>query len=357
MQQWRELLVPYNVSIYDAIKVIDRTGRQIVVVVGEGEQLLGTVSDGDIRRAILGGIQMDRPVVDIMNASPTRVHAGREDRELSELGDTVDFLRVIPIVDTSDRIIGIIGSDEHKPSTARPNAVVIMAGGLGARLRPLTDSLPKPMLPVGNKPILETIIDRLIVHGFKRYFISVNYKADIIRSHFADGAGLGVEVRYLNEVRPLGTCGSLSLLPERPDEPVLVLNGDVLTDVDFAALMDFHRQTEAVATMCVRESDMQVPYGVVRLEGHEILGIEEKPVFRHIVNSGIYVLSPEAIRYVPPNEPMDMPELFGCLVAQGLRTVAFPIREYWIDVGRIDDYKRANGDMFDAKRPSGKEPK
>ena len=219
-----------------------------------------------------------------------------------------------------------------------------MAGGLGSRLQPLTEDKPKPLLSVGDKPILETILESFIEQNFRRFYISVNYKADAIKKHFADGGRWNAEIRYLEEETRLGTAGALDLIPERPELPLLVMNGDLLTRVNFRDLLDYHLDQKAQATMCVREYDFQVPFGVVEIEDHHILSIDEKPVHRFFVNAGIYVLEPGLIDLIPKGEYFDMTDLFARAIEKGHETQAFPIHEYWIDVGRIDDLDRANHD-------------
>jgi NDP-sugar pyrophosphorylase family protein len=219
--------------------------------------------------------------------------------------------------------------------------VVLMAGGLGTRLQPLTDECPKPLLAVGGRPILETILESFAEQGFKRIFLSVNHKAEMIRSHFGAGERWGVQVEYLHESIRLGTAGALSLLPERPTTPVVVMNGDLLTRTNFDNLLRFHNAQDAIATMAVREYDFQVPYGVVRLNGANIESIEEKPVQRFFVNAGIYTLSPEALDYLPIQTMFDMPNLFEHLIAAGKTTAAYPLREYWLDIGRLEELERA----------------
>jgi NDP-sugar pyrophosphorylase family protein len=227
----------------------------------------------------------------------------------------------------------------------RDNWVVLMAGGLGSRLRPLTDECPKPMLRVGNKPLLETIIETFIEQGFRRFFISVNYMADTIKEYFGDGSRWGAEIQYLEETSRLGTAGALSLLPEKPQAPLLVMNGDLLTKINFRQLLDFHREHHAQGTMCVREYEFQVPYGVVKMDHHRITGFEEKPIQRYFVNAGIYVLEPQALQHIPHGVFFDMPSLFQTLMADRQEAVVFPIREYWLDIGHMADYDRANGEF------------
>jgi NDP-sugar pyrophosphorylase family protein len=219
-----------------------------------------------------------------------------------------------------------------------------MAGGMGQRLRPLTEDCPKPLLSVGGRPLLETILLQFREHGFQRFFISVNYRADMVEGHFGDGDALGVTVNYLREDAPLGTAGALGALPDAPREPVFVMNGDVLTRVDFSGMLSFHREHKAAATMAVRGFEMQVPYGVVNVEDQRITAIEEKPVHRFFVNAGIYVLEPDVVAAIPKGEHLDMPALFTRLHAQGRTTAAFPVHEYWMDIGRKQDFDQANTD-------------
>jgi NDP-sugar pyrophosphorylase family protein len=220
-----------------------------------------------------------------------------------------------------------------------------MVGGLGSRLWPLTENTPKPMLKVGDKPIVQTIIERFCEYGFVNIVMCVNYKSHIIQDYFGDGSEFGVNIEYIFEEERMGTAGALSLLRSIPEGPFFVMNGDLLTNVNFEHLLTYHTESEAYATMCVREYDFQVPYGVVNIEGHNILSIEEKPVHRFFVSAGIYMLSPEAIRHIPENKFYDMPTLFEKLIEYKEKVVSFPIREYWLDIGRIEEYERANNEF------------
>jgi NDP-sugar pyrophosphorylase family protein len=220
-----------------------------------------------------------------------------------------------------------------------------MAGGLGTRLLPLTADTPKPMLPVGGKPILETVISQFIKHGYSKFIISLNYKGDSIKNHFGDGSQMGAEITYLQEEQRMGTAGSLGLLPKFPKDPFFVMNADILTRVDFESLMDFHIMNGASATMCIREFGMEVPYGVVRLNRDTIVSIEEKPVQQFYVNAGIYVLEPKVLELIPKGQPLDMTSLFEKTVEKGWSTLSFPIREYWMDIGKHEDFDRANQDF------------
>ena len=223
-------------------------------------------------------------------------------------------------------------------------SVILMLGGQGTRLLPLTQETPKPMLSVGDKPLLETIVGNFAAQGFKNFYFSVNYKADIIERHFGEGSRFGINISYLYEKQPMGTAGALSLLPERPEGPLIVMNGDILTNSNFRHLIDFHRQNKAMATMCVREYEQQVPYGIVQTSGTKLQSITEKPMQTYFVNAGIYVIDPEALDYVPKGQYFDMPQLFDALKQADEDPAVFPIREYWLDIGRHEDLERARAE-------------
>lgn len=345
MSIWKELLVSPQTPIREAIQKLDAGAMQIVLVVDDKEQLLGTVTDGDIRRGILKGLALHDQVQKIMNPDPTVVRFD-ESRDSIMAAMQRKQLHHIPLVDDQRRVMGLETLDDLLQSRIRQNRVVLMAGGLGSRLRPLTDDCPKPMLKVGNKPLLETILENFMEYGFRRFYISVNYMADVVKAYFGDGSRWGADICYLQEDQKLGTAGALSLLPERPAEPLFVMNGDLLTKVNFSQLLDFHSSHDAGGTMCVREYDFQVPYGVVKIDGHRIAGIDEKPIQRFFVNAGIYVLEPDALDLIPPNTFYDMPTLFEKMIEQKKETAVFPVREYWLDIGQLADYDRANGEFM-----------
>ncbi|TAM45939.1 MAG: CBS domain-containing protein [Gammaproteobacteria bacterium] len=344
MTRWQKARIAPDRSIRDVIRTIDEGAIRIALVVDGDNRLLGTVTDGDIRRGILRGISLEEAVTRVMNPRPitARADEGR-DVILERMKQT--RLHQIPVVDGQGRLVTVEILDELLQSRHRDNWVVLMAGGLGSRLRPLTDECPKPLLKVGSKPLLEIILENFLEYGFRRFYISVNYRAEMVKEHFGDGSRWGSEIRYVHEDQRLGTAGALSLLPERPALPLIVMNGDLLTKVNFQHLLDFHAEHRARATMCVREYDFQVPYGVVRIDHHRILGIDEKPVQRFFVNAGIYVLEPDALELIPPATYFDMPELFTNLIGRKQETAVFPIREYWLDIGHMEDFARANGDF------------
>lgn len=344
MQDWRQILVNPSDSIFRTLEVIDRSSLQIALVVDENGNLLGTVTDGDIRRGILSGLSLDSEVAPIMNKnfSSCSVDDSRE-KVLAIMFNK--SLHQLPVIDHNGRLVGIHTIDSLMASTAKENIVLLMAGGLGSRLKPLTDNCPKPLLRVGGKPILESIIESFIEQGFKKFYISINYKGEMIEGYFGNGSDWGVQISYIRENKRLGTAGSLKLLPETNNQPIIVMNADILTKVDFRNLLDFHASQKADATLCIREYQLEVPYGVVSIEGNKFIEIREKPKEIFYINGGLYVLNPDLINYIPENTYFDMPELFKLLANANHATAVYPIREYWMDIGHIDDYERANGEF------------
>jgi dTDP-glucose pyrophosphorylase len=340
---WRSAALPPSATVRDAMQRLDAARTQIVLVVDAEDRLLGTVTDGDIRRAILRQDDLGAPVAQVMNDHPVTARSGDSS---SALAARMRDRRVhqLPLLGPDDRVVGLELLDRLTASPRRENAAVLMAGGLGTRLRPLTDATPKPLLDIGGKPLLETIIGSLAAHGFRRLYVSVNYRADQIEAHFGDGADRGLEIHYLREDEFLGTAGALSLLPAAPEAPLLVMNGDILTRLDFGQLMDFHTAEGADLTMCIRQISTRVPYGVVDLDENRVVAITEKPEQQHFVNAGIYVLAPAVVAGIAHGRHLDMTELAQEVGARGGTVVAFPIREYWLDVGQPADYERAQHD-------------
>lgn len=343
MKDWRQILVTSSDSIFRTLEVIDHSALQIALVVDEKGYLLGTVTDGDVRRGILRGLGLDTSVTQIMNKNFSSCYVeDARDKVLAIMSNK--NLHQLPVIDLNGCLVGIHTIDSLMASKIRDNIVFLMAGGLGSRLEPLTANCPKPLLKVGGKPILESIIESFIEQGFKNFYISINYKGEMIEEYFGNGSDLGVQINYIREDKRLGTAGSLKLIPEINSQPILVMNGDILTKVDFRNLVDFHISQEADATLCIREYQLEVPYGVVSIERNRFKGIEEKPKERFHINAGLYVLNPEIIEYIPENTYFDMPELFKILAGENRETAVYPIREYWMDIGHMDDYERANGE-------------
>lgn len=337
---WRDALVQAGTAIHDTLKVLDETGIRLVMVVDEYDHLLGVVSDGDIRRALLNRVDFGGKVTEIMNPKPHVARIGERRDVLRSLMERFSLIH-IPLVDNDNRVVGLETFQQLLRPVVRDNWVCLMAGGFGTRLGPLTENCPKPMLPVGGKPILETILESFIAAGFRQFFISVHYLPMQIKSYFGDGSRWGITIRYIEESVPLGTGGALGLLPQIDELPVIVMNGDVLTQLDFNALLDFHVAQEALMTLCVREYEIQVPFGVVEGVDTTVTEIVEKPVQKFFVNAGVYVISPEVLKRTYPPRRMDMPDLVKDMLALESKISMFPVHEYWLDIGRPDDYARA----------------
>lgn len=334
MDRWKEVVVSQDTPFGETIRRIDASGMQIALVVDADNRLVGVVTDGDIRRAMLDGHGIDFATEGVMNRHPLALPVGTTQE------DVLNYMRRhtihhVPLVDADGILCGVYFIDELIGVVKHPNVVVLMAGGLGSRLRPLTDACPKPLLPVGGKPILERILERFVEQGFEHFYISVNYRAEMIQDHFGSGDRWGVRIDYLRENERLGTAGALALLPVRPEHPLLVMNGDLLTEVDFVSLLREHERQQVDATMAVREFEMQIPYGVVNVIDGYIESLQEKPAHKFLVNAGIYVLEPTVLEKIPSGF-VDMPTLFDGLRKEG-RTWAYPLREYWVDIGRLED--------------------
>lgn len=331
-----------SATIREAIEIIDKAGGQIALVT-ELDRLLGIVTDGDIRRAVLRDISLEAPVEHIM----------RRDFHFLPSTATVDealammqkeTLHQIPSLDEAGKVVELFLLQDLVKPQKHSNTVIIMAGGVGERLRPLTFDCPKPMLRVGGKPMLEIILEQCLEAGFNDFYFAVNYLKDQIQSYFNDGRAWKTHIQYLEEDRYMGTAGAISLLPRRPTHPFLVLNGDVLTKVNYRRLLQFHEENNSSATLSVRENITQIPYGVVKADGIKFLTIEEKPSLKHYINAGIYLLNPEIFDLIPTGKFLDMPQLLKAAADSGKLVATFPIHEYWLDVGRPETLEQAMGE-------------
>lgn len=345
------LLVSPTTSIREVMNRIDQNAKGIALVEDGEHRLVATITDGDIRRAILAGVDLDLPAQVLLQkranteyAVPVTVTAGTPVTDMLHLMTEAN-LRHIPVVDESGHLVDLaVLSDLIKEYELPLMRAVIMAGGYGTRLRPLTDELPKPMLPIGDRPLLEIIVNGLREAGIRQVHVATHYKGDMIAEHFKDGQDFGVDIRYVKEDQPLGTAGALSLLDES-DEPLLVINGDILTRVDFRAMLNFHREHEADLTVAVRQYEFRVPYGVIDTDGVAVTGISEKPLVQQFINAGIYLLNPSIRRLIPNGQHYDIPDLIQQLLKEGRPVVCFPIREYWLDIGKSDQYDQAKIDV------------
>lgn len=346
MKDWKQILIAPSDSILKAIEKIDQEALQIAIVIDKKERLIGIVTDGDIRRAILKGISLDEPVYKIMTQKPIVTRIG-EERTAILAKMTSKEIHQIPVVDDKGRVVGLETLDKMLKPVDQDNIVVLMAGGLGNRLMPLTEKCPKPLLKIGAKPLLEIIVENFKEYGFKKFYFSVNYKAEMIEEYFGDGVHWGIDIQYIYETKRLGTAGALGLIPERHTKPIIVMNGDVLTKVNFEQLLAFHYKNQTVATMCVRDYEFVIPYGVTKIENNNLIGIHEKPTHHCLINAGVYVLDQEALDLIPKDTFYNMTQLFEKLIEKGRKTAVFPIREYWMDIGQISDFEQANSDYKD----------
>lgn len=346
MKAFDKVLLNAHATIKDALEIIDSGDMRIALIVDENYKLLGTISDGDIRRAFLKGASIDDNIEDIIHKNFTYAKVGDSKEKIIKLAKYNQVYQ-IPIVDEDFVLTGIEEINDLIISNEYDNKVVLMVGGLGTRLKPLTDETPKPLLKVGNKPILETIIENFANYGFKYFLLSVNYKSEMIESYFGDGKQFGVNIEYIHEDQRMGTAGALSLMKEKLTDDFFVMNGDLLTNINYEHLLNYHKKDNAVATMCVREYDFQIPYGVVNVENSHITSIDEKPLHKFFVNAGIYMLNPSVIQNIPDNQFFDMPTLFEQLIEKKEKIISFPIREYWLDIGEIEEYKKANIEYID----------
>jgi dTDP-glucose pyrophosphorylase len=344
------LFIDYGSVLRDAITAINRNERGIALVVDHQHRLIGTITDGDIRRAILAGKDLKTPVTELLAQRATSPYpepvTARIDTEGAELMRLMKehLVQQLPILDGEGVVVDLVTMGDLLPDNALPVEAVIMAGGFGTRLSPLTDEVPKPMLPIGDRPLMEYTVEQLKRVGIRRVNITTHYLMDKISEYFGDGSEFGVEIKYVKEEHPLGTAGALGLM-EKPHEPWLVINGDILTRVDFRAMLDFHRKHKADITVGVRQYEMEVPYGVLECDGPDVLRLSEKPRHSFLVNAGVYLLDASVHSYIPRQEHFNMTDLIDRLLQEGRKVVSFPILEYWLDVGQPLDYKQAQEDL------------
>ena len=344
-QHWRQVLIRPETSLRATIETIDKAALQIALVVDADERLVGSVTDGDIRRALLRGLSLEQQVSEVMNKRPKTASLQDSKAQMIALMEG-HHLYQLPVVDHLGRVVRLESLQALYKQPAFPNPVFLMAGGFGTRLRPLTDECPKPLLEIGGKPILETILENFVKSGFRQFFIAVHYRAQQIKDYFGDGGRWGVKIEYINEIEPMGTAGAIGMLPENlPDVPLIVMNGDILTQIDFSRLLAYHNEQQAIATLCVRQYEYQIPYGVVNSQHQQVTGIEEKPLQSCLANAGIYVLDHSLIKTIAGLKKLDMPMLLNQQLAQGEMVSMFSINDYWLDIGREADFLRAQGEF------------
>lgn len=332
-----KLIFKENSTLKEAIQMLDRLGKGFLPIVDAENTLLGILTDGDIRRAILSG---KSDLGEVMNKNPQKVLENTPYKKVIQTLRSI-HRRHMPVVDENNKFVRVVSLDDIE-FNLRKNKVVIMAGGLGTRLGNLTKETPKPMLEIGGTPLLEQLINSFVEYGFRDFLISVNYKAEVISDYFSDGQDFGVNISYLREKEKLGTAGSLSLIKSKIEEPFIVINGDVLTSLDYGDLLQYHVENNSFGTMCIKEYEHNIPYATVNTSSSKLLSIEEKPVIKFKVNSGIYVLEPEALEYIPQNTFFDMPTLFEKAVEDKKSVYTYVMNDFWLDIGQIKDYDIAN---------------
>lgn len=342
MKNYKNILLSPTSTIREALEIIQKGSMRIALVV-EDEKLVGVVSDPDIRRAMLNSISLEDTIETVYNKTPFKCYINDTKEEIISKAVEKNIYE-IPIVDDENKLVGFETLTHLLKPVTHLNKVVLMVGGLGTRLRPLTEHTPKPMLKVGNKPILETIILNFKKYGFTEIILCVSYKAEIIEEYFGDGTSFGVNIKYIHENKRMGTAGALSLLRDELKEDFFVMNGDLLTNVNFEHMMQYHQSNKAISTMGVREYDFQVPYGVVNLDNENIVSIDEKPIHKFFVSAGVYVLSKDVLEYIPDDKFYDMPTLFEKVIEKKKKSISFLIREYWLDIGRLDEFEKANNE-------------
>ena len=340
----REFLMPESGTIRDAMLVIDGNGREVVLVRDETESIVGLVTDGDIRRGLLAGLTLESRVTSVLVRDFHFVSPNIDRAAVLDLMKARMF-RHVPVLDKDRRLVAIHFLHDLIGATPKQNIAVVMAGGKGTRLWPMTETIPKPMVEVAGRPMLERIVLHLVGHGVQRIFLALNYKAEVVERHFGDGAAFGCHIDYLRETMALGTGGALSLLPVRPEHPLLVLNGDLISHFNVTALLAAHAGTNVAATIGIGLYEVQIPFGTVVEKAGRLVALEEKPKVSFRVSQGIYVLDPSTLEYVPRNQEFPITRLFDVLLRAKKVVRVFDFNNTWLDVGTPEDLRRAHGSL------------
>ncbi len=341
-------IIDQDACIGDAMKAINSSGLGICFVCDEGKRITGLVTDGNIRRGLLNNHDLSSPVEAIVQH---HFHYVVNDSNWELEADFLAYahnLECIPVLDNEGCLSNILFPHRQHVYKVRENAVVIMAGGLGSRLLPLTANCPKPLLQIGSKPILERIIIYFKYYGFRNFYISIGYLGYMIQEYFGDGKILGVNIQYVNEKSRRGTAGALSLLPQKPSLPFIVTNGDLIMNLNLDEFLNYHVNNMHAATMCIRQHSIQIPFGVVNVHDKNLMGIVEKPDYTFLINAGVYCFNPEVLNFVPSDSYFDMPLLFDALLKNKYKTGTFQWDGSWIDVGTVQDYQRLCGETTTA---------
>ena len=338
-KNWKKTLLLENSTIRKVIKNLEKSALQIVLVIDKKKNLVGTITDGDIRRGLLNGLNISNPIKKLINKKPLIGSSTMSANTMNQIMQT-NKINQLPIIDKSKKIVGLYFWDAIKYSITQKSQVIIMAGGKGKRMMPHTKTCPKPLLPVGGKPILEHILLKARSEGFNNFIISINYLGEMIEDYFGNGSKWGVKIKYLKENMPLGTIGALSLIKNQPNFPFIVCNGDIISDIKYTDLLDFHIKNKAFGTVAVKPYEIKNPYGVVKIDGNQIVDIEEKPIIKSHVNTGVYVFSPKIINEIKKNKYLDMNILIQKLLGKMKKIIAYPAYEPWLDIGKPKDLKK-----------------
>jgi UDP-2,4-diacetamido-2,4,6-trideoxy-beta-L-gulopyranose hydrolase len=345
MYNWKNTIVSKTAPLIEVLAILDREALRIALVIDDDGKLIGSLTDGDVRRAILEHGSLQVSAESVMNKHPITALNAMSTIMVDALLREKNML-AIPIVNENNVLVGLHTVQDHYQSKTKNNPIFIMAGGFGTRLKPLTDTCPKPMLQVGGKPILEIILETFIEAGFWNFYLSTHYLPEVIEAHFGNGKKFGCSITYVHEETPLGTGGALGLLPnDLPDLPIIMMNGDILTKVNLDHLLKDHEHKGSVATMCVKQHQYQIPYGVINEDNGNVISVDEKPTKTYFINAGIYVLEPEILRSVQKNEIINMPPLLMKRVEEGKKVNLFPIHEYWLDIGQHSEFEKAQVDV------------
>jgi dTDP-glucose pyrophosphorylase len=340
---WKDMMILTDSSVKEAMKIMEKYAHGIALVIDINGILKGTVTDGDIRRLILRGGSLDDKVNQVMNKDFTFVTPGYTDKLIKSIFEQKAIYQ-IPVLDDEMRIVDVIFQKYFFKVKKKTHYVVIMAGGLGTRLLPLTKETPKPMLRVGARPLLEIIIEQLKSYGYTKIILCLNHKSEVIQNYFQDGSNFGVDITYINERKKLGTVGAIKLMGKYLNETFFLINGDILTRLNFEQFMNFHIERNHKITVATRKYQLDIPFGVINLKDNIITKLEEKPCMNFFINGGIYCLEPETINYIPENKSFDITQLINTYLIKEERVGSFPITEYWMDIGQIEDYNKANTD-------------
>ena len=339
-------------NIRQVISSIEGGGLRIALILNEKNKLIGTVCDGDIRRGLLRGLTLESSISSIIKRNFIKASTNTPKKEILKMLKS-NAISQIPILDEKNSLVGLEISEDLLPSSSKlfvPNVALLMAGGRGERLKPITNHCPKPLLPINGKPILEIILEQCINSGIRNFYISVNYLAEKIINYFGDGSKWNINIKYLEEKTPLGTAGALRMLPTNLKDPILLINGDVLTKTNFKDILKYHEVNSGDITICAREHVLNSPFGVIEVEGISFKSMIEKPSFRHLVNAGVYVINSEIIKTISPNQYLDMTDLIDKTKTLNNRIIVYPIHEYWLDVGKPESLDKALNDWDETIR-------